>query len=53
MMRPSTTKTIAHLLFRINNLLENTPQLISSINATFVNEDYMEIAFEVDEVTIE
>ena len=49
----STTRGFDRLITQNNFKSDNTPQPTQSINATFVNEDDMEITVEVDEVTIE
>jgi len=49
----STTRGFDRLITQNNFKSDNTPQPTRSINATFINEDDVEITIEVDEVTIE
>ena len=49
----STTRGFDRLITQNNFKSDNTPQPTRSINATFVNEEDVEITVEVDEVTIE
>ena len=49
----SSSPGFENLISQNNFKSDNTPQPTQSISATFINEDDMEIAVEVDEVTIE
>ncbi len=49
----STTRGFDRLITQNNFKSDNTPQPTRSIDATFVNEDDVEITVEVDEITIE
>ena len=49
----STTRGFDRLITQNNFKSDNTPQPTRSINATFVNEDDVEINVEIDEVAIE